>query len=93
MHAFAESDKKPISACLIGENWSHLEVLFYHFKRGPITYSARIGRDQLGEKLKRVDLILSTRLTDEHFRGLINLEKAAILETPTFDEIQRALVS
>lgn len=48
--------------------------------------------ESLEIELKVVELILSSRLNDETFRGIMNLEKAFILKAP-IDEIKKALVS
>lgn len=42
--------------------------------------------------LKIVELVLSSRLTDETYHGIMNLEKAIILKAPN-EEIQKSLVS
>lgn len=81
------ADKRSINACMITENFGLIAQLHIFLRRQ--RYST-IDRPE--NELKTIDLILATRLTDEHFRGIINFEKAAFMETPV-DEIQKALVS
>lgn len=81
-----------ISACMIEENLSHLNILDNDRDRVYKDYVGRIRGWPIKVELKRIELILSTRLPDERFRGSINFEKAAVMETP-IDEIQKALVS
>lgn len=45
-----------------------------------------------GEVLKVLESMLSTRLTDETYRGLVNFLRATIPDTP-IDDIEKALVS
>lgn len=60
--------------------------------RNGVKYGRFTSRRFFENELKDTQDVLSTRLKDESFRGIIDFEKAVILETPT-EEIQNALVS
>lgn len=49
------------------------------------------SREYMETQLKAFELVLSTRLTNETIRGIINFMKATIPGTP-IKEIERALV-
>lgn len=78
-----------INACMIKENWSNLKEVQYDVTS---TYGRILSMEYLEIEMKNVESILSTRLTDETFRRIINFQKAVILETP-IHEIQKALVN
>lgn len=76
---------------MIKENLNDLKDWKYSIMRGEVKYIRQISSESLESYLKDVDLILSTRLKDETYRGIINFEKAIFLKTP-IDEIQKAMV-
>lgn len=88
--------KSTISPCMIIGNSDNLKDWSYVYsiiKDGEvITHDGHIYRNIIGHQLMDSELVLSTRLTDETFRGIVNFQKATILETP-IEEIQTALVS
>lgn len=78
---------------MLKDNSRFLNRLDYDLiMRNRTTYGGGITREEIPNEMKTIELILSTRLPDESYHGIINFGKAAIIETPT-DEIQRALVS
>lgn len=90
----ANFDNRPIGACMMKLNLRYLASLNYHFERDQKTYNRRITREEMENELKRNDLILSTRLLNVRFLGIIDFEKAAIAAADTpIEEIQKVLVS
>lgn len=85
----ARIHQRPITACLSKEPWDFYEG--YELSRNGRSYSRRILRSEIEGDLEYVGLVLSTRLMDEQFRGLIDFERAAVIEKPA-DGIQRAFV-
>lgn len=69
-------DKSKIDACMVLQERANKKLTKDEFEY----YSAT------------VEPVLSVRLPDETFRGLINFTKIVIRNTPT-DEIEKALVS
>lgn len=50
------------------------------------------SREHIETELKELESALSTKLPDETYHGIINLERMTIAGTP-IDEIEKALVS
>lgn len=93
MRTIATVDKKPINACLIKESSTVITHWEYSWVRDGRMHYGRISRDKVfQDSMKRIELVLSSQLLDERFRGIINFQKAAVNETP-IDAIQKALVS
>lgn len=82
-----------MGVCVIKDNSLHSKDLDYTVEHdGVEIHGGSIARPVMEYDLKRIELILPTRLMDEHARRIINFVKAAITETPN-EEIRKALVS
>lgn len=81
VHLISKFDERLISACMIKEKFENLQRTALESNRRGI-----LGNQEVFE------LVLSTRLTDDHFRSMIIFVKAMLVETP-IEEIQKALVS
>lgn len=83
----SHGDKSKINACTIKENPGN-------WIKGGTTFNGidMDSNDFMEYQLDGYEAALSTRLSDETFRGIINFQRATIPGTP-IDEIEKALVS
>lgn len=74
---------------MIKENSSSLKEIQYDVTS---TYGRILSKEYLEIEMKNVETVLSTRLSDETFRDIINFQKAIFLKMP-INEIRKALVN
>lgn len=95
LQVLADMDGESMGFCVIEQNLANLKILGYNLVRDGVRYDGHTTKDGSENVLKRLELVLSTRLMDKQFRGIIDFQKAAIGQTSIekMEKIQKALVS
>lgn len=83
----------PIDACMIKENLKTFEGYhFYGMQENGDPWRAQLSKEVMESYCMSDELILSTRLSDDVYRGAIKFAKALVVDTTPIDEIQKAAV-
>lgn len=86
-------DKSKISACYIKKESEITNGLNCSLMPDASSICRYTSVEKVEENLKNVESILSVRLADEAFRGLINFVKATVIDKTPLNEVQKSLVS
>lgn len=83
----------PINACMIKENLKDFAgFYFYEVQQNGDPWGARLSKEVMESYCMSDELILSTRLSDDVYRGAIKFAKVLVVDTTPIDEIQKAAV-